>query len=194
GNGDNLMPIEHFGDGFISMFVMAVIQAIAESNTEDRGLFLFEEPESFLHENHQEYFYKAVLCRLAERGHQLIYTTHSDRMIDAFDTQGVIRLELDEQHRTVKKYNNVNSEVYPLDVLANRAEPVNIQRYNEYIKTVEPNLNRMLFSKKVLLVEGPNDVMVYKEIIRQKVWSAIQNREDIINPEKFAETYLNYEN
>src|SRR5690606_18755639 len=109
-------------------------------------------------------------------------------------TQGVIRLELDEQHRTVKKYNNVNSEVYPLDVLANRAEPINIQRYNEYIKTVEPNLNRMLFSKKVLLVEGPNDVMVYKEIIRQKVWSAIQNREDIINPEKFAETYLNYEN
>lgn len=194
GDGENLMPIEHFGDGFISMFVMAVIQSIAESETEDRCLFLFEEPESFLHENHQEYFYKAVLCRLAEKGHQLIYTTHSDRMIDAFDTQGVIRLELDDQHRTVKKYNNINSEVYPLDVLANSPEPINIQRYNEYVKTVEPNLNRMLFSKKVLLVEGPNDVMVYTEVIRQKVLSAIQSRVDIINPEKFAETYLNYEN
>jgi predicted ATP-dependent endonuclease of OLD family len=49
------------------MFVMAVIQSIAEEYSEDKALFLFEEPESFLHENHQEYFYKAVLCKLAEK-------------------------------------------------------------------------------------------------------------------------------
>jgi predicted ATP-dependent endonuclease of OLD family len=49
------------------MFVMAVIQAIAEENIEDKCLFLFEEPESFLHENHQEYFYKMVLCGLSEK-------------------------------------------------------------------------------------------------------------------------------
>ena len=87
GSGENLVPIDHFGDGYISMFVIAVIQAIAESNTEDKCLFLFEEPESFLHENHQEYFYKMVLCNLTERGHQVIYTTHSDKMVDIFDTK-----------------------------------------------------------------------------------------------------------
>lgn len=197
GNMDSLIPIDHFGDGFISMFVMAVIQAIAETSTDDRCLFLFEEPESFLHENHQEYFYKVVLCGLADKGHQVIYTTHSDRMIDAFDTQGIIRLELDDQNQTVKKYNSINAVNYPEDAINDAAEfeePISIERYNEYVKTVEPNLNRMLFSKKVLLVEGPNDVMVYKEVIKQKVCNAIQNREDIINPEKFAETYLNYEN
>jgi predicted ATP-dependent endonuclease of OLD family len=48
------------------MFVMAVIQAIAEEN-DDKCLFLFEEPESFLHENHQEYFYKMVLCSLTKK-------------------------------------------------------------------------------------------------------------------------------
>lgn len=72
GDTENLIPIDHFGDGFISMFVMAVIQAIAETNTEDKCLFLFEEPESFLHENHQKYFYKMVLCGLSEKGHQII--------------------------------------------------------------------------------------------------------------------------
>jgi predicted ATP-dependent endonuclease of OLD family len=46
---------------------MAVIQAIAEENTDDKCLFLFEEPESFLHENHQEYFYKMVLSTLAAK-------------------------------------------------------------------------------------------------------------------------------
>ncbi|WGQ14760.1 ATP-dependent nuclease [Sphingobacterium faecium] len=197
GNMNSLIPIDHFGDGFISMFVMAVIQAIAETSIDDRCLFLFEEPESFLHENHQEYFYKVVLCGLAKNGHQVIYTTHSDRMIDAFDTQGIIRLELDDQNQTVKMYNSINSVNYPANAINDDAEleePISIERYNEYVKTVEPNLNRMLFSKKVLLVEGPNDVMVYKYVIRQKVLNMIQNREDIGNPEKFADTYLNYEN
>lgn len=193
GDSENLIPIDHFGDGFISMFVMAVIQAIAETNTDDRCLFLFEEPESFLHENHQEYFYKMVLCTLAEKGHQVIYTTHSDRMIDAFDTKGIIRLEMDESNQTVKKYNNV-SEFSFEEINEDTGEVINYSRYNEFVKTVEPNLNRMLFSKKVILVEGPNDVLVYKEVIRRKVFDAISERIDIVNKVKFADTYLNFEN
>ena len=196
GNTDNLIPIDHFGDGFISMFVMAVIQAIAETNTDDKCLFLFEEPESFLHENHQEYFYKMVLCGLAENGHQVIYTTHSDRMIDAFDTKGIIRLEMDEYNQTVKAYNNIGEFVNPfLEADAIEfTEPINVSRFNEYVKTVEPNLNRMLFSKKVILVEGPNEILVYKEIIRLKVLESITERVDILDKNKFAETYLNFEN
>lgn len=196
GNSENLIPIDHFGDGFISMFVMAVIQAIAETNIDDRCLFLFEEPESFLHENHQEYFYKMVLCTLAEKGHQVIYTTHSDRMIDAFDTKGIIRLDTDENNQTINAYNNVGYFVNPFLGLnpADFDEPINVARFNEYIKTVEPNLNRMLFSKKVILVEGPNDVLVYKEVIRRKVLEAIATRDDIIDKSKFADTYLNFEN
>jgi len=193
-NGDinNLIPIDHFGDGFISMFVMAVIQSIAETNVDDRCLFLFEEPESFLHENHQEYFYKMVLCGLSEKGHQVVYTTHSDRMIDAFDTKGIIRLEMDSSNKTVKQYNNTTN--FESEIVNEIGEPINITRFNEYVKTVEPNLNRMLFSKKVVLVEGPNDVLVYKEAIARKVLESIQNRNDIANKSRFSETYLNFEN
>ena len=135
GNQENLIPIDHFGDGFISMFVMAVIQSIAESNTEDQCLFLFEEPESFLHENHQEYFYKTVLCGLAEKGHQVIYTTHSDKMIDPFDTKGLIRLEMDENNQTVKKYNNVDDFSFE-EVDEDTGEVIDYSRYNEFVKTV----------------------------------------------------------
>jgi len=198
-NGDvnNLIPITHFGDGFISMFVMAVIQAIAESNDEDKCLFLFEEPESFLHENHQEYFYKTVLCGLSEKGHQVIYTTHSDRMIDIFDTEGLIRLEFDEEKKqTVKRYNNVNS-FFPLVNIENNdghEEIINLRNFNAFIKSVEPNLNKILFSKKILLVEGPNDLMVYKEVIKRKVHALIIDNDSIINKEKYAETYLSFHN
>lgn len=185
-NGDinNLVPINHFGDGYISMFVMAIIQAIAEDNSEDKCLFIFEEPESFLHENHQEYFYKIVLCGLAENGHQVIYTTHSDKMIDIFDTQGLIRVEFDEDSKqTVVKYNKANEEF-----LSSEDELLNeINDYNNYIKIIEPNLNKIIFSRKVLLVEGPNDMMVYREVIRKTVF-------DITEDEKFADAYLNFNN
>lgn len=194
-NGDtqNLIPIDHFGDGFISMFVMAVIQSIAESKIEDKCLFIFEEPESFLHENHQEYFYKMVLCGLAEKGHQVIYTTHSDKMIDPFDTKGLIRLEMDENNQTVKKYNNVGDFNFS-ETDEETGEIIDYSRYNEFVKTIEPNLNRILFSKKVILVEGPNDVLVYKHAIGKKVLEYIQNDESIENKAKYADTFLNFEN
>lgn len=190
-NGDmkNLVPIDHFGDGYISMFVMAVIQAIAESNMEDKCLFLFEEPESFLHENHQEYFYKMVLCNLAERGHQVIYTTHSDKMVNIFDTKGLIRIEYDEEKKqTVKKYNNIGE--FSPDInesIKNTPEIMTIEKYNDFIRTIEPNLNRILFSKKVILVEGPNDVMAYKYAIEKKIQKHTKDK-------KYAKTYLNFHN
>ena len=191
GDNSNLVPIEQFGDGYISMFVMAVIQSIAETNEDDKCIFLFEEPESFLHENHQEYFYKIVLCGLAEKNHQVIYTTHSDKMIDIFDTKGLVRLEFDEtKKQTEVKYNNAENE-FSSEVMVSKAsggEVVErVRDYNNYIKIIEPNLNKIIFSRKVLLVEGPNDLMVYKEIIKRKVIEITDN-------EKFADTYLNFNN
>ena len=182
GNNENLLPISHFGDGYISMFVMAVIQSIAESNTEDKCLFLFEEPESFLHENHQEYFYKMVLCDLAEKGHQVIYTTHSDKMVDIFDTKSIIRVEFNEQEkRTENKYNKIS------DFNSEEVEIISIDSFNSFIKSVEPNLNKILFSRKVILVEGSNDLMSYCYAIEKKV-------ESIMNDTKYSKAYLNFLN
>lgn len=194
GNSEKMVPIDHFWDGYISMFVMAVIQAIAEENTEDKALFLFEEPESFLHENHQEYFYKAVLCKLAEEWHQVIYTTHSARMIDIFDTKGIIRLEMNENNQTIKKYNQPKQDCAFWNAYDSEGNIIPKNDYNTFIKTIEPNLNKILFSKKVILVEWPNDLLVYKYVIKEKVEEYIQNSPEILNKEEYAETYLNYEN
>ncbi|WP_149241698.1 AAA family ATPase [Dyadobacter sp. 32] len=204
-NGDenNLIPISHFGDGFISMFVMAVIQAIAETNKTDKCLFLFEEPESFLHENHQEYFYRTVLCSLAEKGHQVIYSTHSDKMLNIFDTQSYIRLEYERvttttgnDWQTVNKYNSIDkfSPHIPNIHTGQDEEGVNIKYYTQFITSLEPNLNKILFSKKVILVEGPNDVMVYKFLIRKGVKDRAIIRMSESDSIKYGKTYLNFEN
>lgn len=199
-NNENLIPIDHFGDGYISMFIMAVIQAIGENSQEDKCLFLFEEPESFLHENHQEYFYKKVLCNLAERGHQVIFTTHSAKMMDIFDIKSIIRLDFDNKNnKTILSYNKPNED---LKVSCNE-NIISIKNYNAYIKSIEPNLNKILFSKKVIFVEGPNDLMVYKYIIENKVKEYIKEQikkgnkywvteeYSVIN---YANLFLNFEN
>jgi len=133
------------------------------------------------------------LCGLAKKGHQVIYTTHSDKMLDPFDTKGLIRLEMDKNNQTIKKYNDVGEFNYE-EVDEETGEVINFNRYNEFIKTIEPNLSRMLFSKKVILVEGPNDVLVYKYAIKQKVLAFIEDNETIINKEQYADTYMNFEN
>lgn len=194
GNKDNLVPIDHFWDWYISMFVMAVIQAIAEENTDDKALFLFEEPESFLHENHQEYFYKAVLCKLAEKWHQVIYTTHSARMVDPFNTKWIIKLEMNSENQTICTYNNSVEAIDEEEIHTFDDEIITLKDYNPFIKTIEPNLNKILFSKKVILVEWPNDLLVYKEIIKQKVKKMIENNTKIEDKERYADTYLNYNN
>ena len=182
GNNEKLLPINQLGDGYISMFVMAVIQSIAESNIDDKCLFLFEEPESFLHENHQEYFYKMVLCPLAENGHQVIYTTHSDKMIDIFDTKSIIRIEFDEaDKKTVVKYNDIE------DFELTSTPIISLDNYNSFIKSVEPNINKILFSRKVLLVEGPNDLLTYNHIIEKLAF-------DMTGNIHFSKAYLNYKN
>lgn len=194
GNKENLVPIDHFWDWYISMFVMAVIQAIAEENTNDKALFLFEEPESFLHENHQEYFYKAVLCKLAKKWHQVIYTTHSARMVDPFNTKWIIKLEMNDENQTICTYNNSIEAIDEGEIHTINDEIITLKDYNPFIKTIEPNLNKILFSKKVILVEWPNDLLVYKEIIKQKVKKMIENNTKIEDKERYADTYLNYNN
>ncbi len=127
------------------------------------------------------------MCELSKE-HQVIYTTHSDKMVDIFDTKGLIRLELNEKNETIKKYNNVNN------IDPKTGEVVTLEEYNTFIRTIEPNLNKILFSKKVILVEGPNDLMVYNFVIKKKIWEKIKNNDEIKNKELYAETYLNFHN
>ncbi|MEG0252978.1 MAG: TOPRIM nucleotidyl transferase/hydrolase domain-containing protein [Muribaculaceae bacterium] len=122
---------------------------------------------------------------MAENGHQVIYTTHSHKMIDIFDTKGLVRLEYNETNKQTEiKYNNRSQD---FNAESNSELLDEIIDFNNYIKIIEPNLNKIIFSKKIILVEGPNDLMVYKELIRKK---AFKKHHD----ERYANTYLNFNN
>jgi len=94
-----------------------------------------------------------------------------------------------KEKQTIKTFPN-NKKTNPLE------QPENteiIKQYNQYIKIIEPNLNKILFSEKVILVEGPNDLLVYKYLIEKK---ARQRAEQLKIEDKkiWAENFLNFEN
>ncbi len=109
-------------------------------------------------------------------------------MVNIFDTKGIIRIEYDEtEKQTVKKYNNTG--IFSPSLIASNidGEVITLENYNSFIKSIEPNLNKILFSRKVVLVEGPNDIMAYKFAIEKKI-------EGFGKDKKYAETYLNFLN
>lgn len=71
---------ERMGSGIQSAVVISLLQAYRELRKEN-ALLLFEEPELFLHPHGRRHLYR-LLCELADAGTQIIYTTHSQDLVD----------------------------------------------------------------------------------------------------------------
>ena len=71
-------------------------------------------------------------------------------MIDMFDTKGIIRLEMDKNNQTIKKYNEPQEDCAFWNAYDSEGNIIPKNDYNTFIKTIEPNLNKILFSKKVI--------------------------------------------
>ncbi len=154
------LPITRYGNGFIFLFVISLIKAIIES---DKGgnIFIIEEPETFLHENYQDYFYK-LLERLA-KNNQVIYTTHSKKFVSLFEPQSIIKLKT-PQFTKSEVIHHPNASIYIPDTLE-EYKVKSIDDFALYMKTLEPNLGNIIFSKKVLIVEGPHDLLGYRTVL-----------------------------
>ncbi|HEU4951634.1 MAG TPA: AAA family ATPase, partial [Holophagaceae bacterium] len=77
----NLTPIQHKGDGIISLVSLALMYSNFEQSRQGRGLVLaIEEPESHLHPDaiHE---INNILKSLSQQ-HQILYTTHSPILVN----------------------------------------------------------------------------------------------------------------
>ncbi|MBB1553925.1 AAA family ATPase [Candidatus Gracilibacteria bacterium] len=162
-----LMSVENFGSGFRTLLVFSIFEAISDSST-GGNVYIFEEPETFLHENFEEYFYE-LLCKLSQNN-QVIITTHSKKFIDIFNPNSIIRLCNNQQTSYATK-------IYTTHMGTDTVQNINDQtlsdedgnsilrfpdEYGSYIKAIEPNIGIIGFSEKVIIVEGPHDLLAYK--------------------------------
>jgi len=85
------LPAEYLGSGTRALIRLAVIESLLALSESDRQLvFLIEEPEIYLQVHLRRYF-RRVLRRLADAGHQIICTSHSPEFVDLNFPAEVIR-------------------------------------------------------------------------------------------------------
>ncbi len=164
------LPITSMGNGFVSLFAVALIRAIVKSDV-GGNIFIIEEPETFQHEHFQEYFYK-VLCEVAEKN-QVIYTTHSKKFVNVFHPESIIRFSNPDRLRTHVTYNQSPQIKFPeeLDGFSVKTP----EDFGKYLRTLEPNIGNIVFARKVLIVEGPHDLLAYRTAIETKVNLGLNN-------------------
>jgi putative ATP-dependent endonuclease of the OLD family len=162
-------PIETKGDGLKRSVVFSIFRAYVELARQPgwqkrnlagpighaRYLFLFEEPELYLHPKAQRILFDA-LYTVAE-DHQVIVTTHSPLFFSADRTTTFTKIV---KRNADTAYPKPYSEVYPVDLSKDMPAKDAFQ-----IITYENN-NAAFFASEVVLVEGDSDLIVYKHIAR----------------------------
>jgi len=156
------IPLEQLGEGFKALLIIAILRTLLKTD-EGGKIILLEEPETYLHEHFQEYFYN-ILCELAKKN-QVIYTTHSKKFVNIFIPESIIRVQNPEYLYSKIVQNKGPKIDYPEEV--NGFKFSDPSQFPKYLRTLEPNIGNLIFANKVIIVEGPHDLLAYKYALSQ---------------------------
>lgn len=87
-------PIETMGKGMRSIYMLSLLEACAQEETQPPGIILVEEPEIFLHPQMQK-ISGDILYRLSQRN-QVLFSTHSPNLLPNFNTRQIRQIIKDE--------------------------------------------------------------------------------------------------
>ena len=142
--------IEKLGSGYLSLFRIAALQALAEIKEKKDNILLIEEPEAYLHPHLRRFFYK-VLKKIAENGNQIIYTTHSTEFVELEEYKSIIK---------VFKENNATTK----DKQISQGTQLSFDAIGRKLKGNE----EIYFCNFVTLMEGQNDSISLKILFEKK--------------------------
>lgn len=155
-------PIQNKGDGFKRAITFSILRSYVElshsegwqKNTDnfkekDRFLFLFEEPELYLHPKAQNILFEA-LSKISNN-HQMIVSTHSPLFFSPDETKTFIKIKKIDDG--VKSY----SKVSHIDL-------TDMSKKDQFQLISFETSNHAFFSDKVVLVEGDTELIVLPHI------------------------------
>ncbi|MBV6420410.1 MAG: hypothetical protein DAHOPDDO_01652 [Ignavibacteriaceae bacterium] len=145
---DKNIPINKRGSGVRRLIVLNFFRAEAErrrnENNSQAIIYAFEEPENSQHPNHQEMLIKAFQELAETNNTQVLITTHNPALAGLVCENDLRLLTEDALHNTVVLDNQQNIMRTIADTLGMLPEP--------------------LKPKLLVCVEGPNDVVFFKNI------------------------------
>jgi len=156
-------PLELKGDGLRRAVVFSILRTyvefareaateIEEPQTARRSyLLLFEEPELFLHPDAQRILFDAL--SVVSKDHHVVVTTHSPLFLGPDSTATFVRLTKESTEGTSKPF----TKAHPVDLTGIRPK-------DEFQIICFENNNAAFFAKKIVLVEGDSDLIVFPHI------------------------------
>ena len=147
-NDDTSRNLSHYGHGSQRSIQMALIRSLAEINATEHfstNLLLIDEPELYLHPTAIEQL-RAALKYLSQNGYQVVFTTHSAQMIASDDIGNTLLIR--------KKSKETICLTSLSQAIQSTISDTVSQRELLFSLT---NSSKILFSEKVLLVEGTTE-------------------------------------
>lgn len=126
-----------------------------EAPTTHPIILLIEEPELYLHPQLAKLFFD-VMASFSEND-QVIYTTHSPLFVDAYQSQNVAIVH--------KPDAAIGTLVKVFDAAA--FDGLTEHKIFQGLSKLNPGINELFFARKVLLVEGPEDVIAVSATLQK---------------------------
>ncbi|OGC09067.1 hypothetical protein A3J90_04685 [candidate division WOR-1 bacterium RIFOXYC2_FULL_37_10] len=162
---DKIFDAEDLGSGLQNLILISIFQTYAELMG-GKVIFGIEEPEIFLYPQAQRALYESFQELSKET--QIFYTTHNPNFVSAHRAH---ELEILQKNETSGTF--VAKKDYPViteDFLKERE----YQIYSHF----NPYRNELFFAKKIVLVEGPPDKILFETLAKEK-WNIDINKEGV---------------
>lgn len=161
GEGDFKGELARFGHGLQRSYLLALLQELAGGGNEETGPTLVlacEEPELYQHPPQARHL-AVVLNNLSQRNSQILVSTHDPRFVsgEGFEDVRMVRKSSKSSSSTVThmSFNDISNSVAEVT----GKQPVKPQGSLAKIHQVlQPALNEMFFTRRLVLVEGLEDV------------------------------------
>lgn len=190
-NGGDRLPLSSQGDGFQRSMIFSLIANLAElgktssvkkSAKNECTYYIIEEPEIFLHPNHQSYFRNKLEELSLGNDSQVILTSHSPYFVNGINNYSQIkRVYLDGVKSQIGQINereiadicfrngkliaeakNECRQVkFDEPQLETEAKEIAKEDHLRYLLWIDPTRANAFLSKKVILVEGPTEKALF---------------------------------
>lgn len=152
--------LARFGHGLQRSYLLALLQELVSSNTEDAPTLIMgiEEPELYQHPPQARHL-AGVLSELSENNNQVLVCSHSPQFIpgDDFETLRVVREKGNPKCSYVSKLDYTNLAQLLKDSGADKVLLKEEGIRAKLFPTLNPTVNEMFFCKSLVLVEGIED-------------------------------------
>lgn len=155
---------EEVGAGMQNLILVSIFQTYAELMG-GKAILAIEEPEIYLYPQAQRELYKTF--QNLSRNTQIFYTTHNPNFVDAVRAYEIEILCKDKDRGT---YNLTKSR----HVTKEHVEKDKFRIYTHF----NTERNEIFFAKKVILVEGASDKILWTTLLEEK-WGIDIDREGI---------------